>query len=90
MNQSVITNSPLLSIKPITFSNEDVCGMYFPYNGALVIAIHIGNCKVAKVLIDTDSSVNIVYGQTLDQMEDIQETTRSNLFAVGIPLRLRR
>lgn len=76
----MVTNPPLLSIEPITFSNEDARGMFFPHNDALLITIHINNCKVTRVLIDTTSSVNIIYGQTLDQMENTPEAARTRIY----------
>ena len=35
--------------------------------------VHIGCCKVPKILVDGGSSVNIFYGHALDRMEDTPE-----------------
>lgn len=75
--ESAITHPPLSPTEPIAFSNEDVCGVFFPHNGAFVISIPIGNYKIARVLINTGSSVNIMYGGMLDQMEDTREAART-------------
>ena len=50
--------------------------MHFQHNDALTVTIHIGCCKVSKILVDGESSVNILYGNALDQMEDTAELAR--------------
>ena len=50
--------------------------MHFSYNDALVVAIHVSCCKVSKILVNGRSSVNILYGHTLDRMEDTPELAR--------------
>ena len=46
--------------------------------------MHIGNCRVAKILVHAGSSINILYGGALDKMEDIPKMarlqTRSHLY----------
>lgn len=71
------TSPPLPPTMPITFTDEDAAGIHFPHNDALVVTIPIGNCRVSRVLIDQGSSVNIMYGQTLDQMEATPEAGRA-------------
>ena len=59
--------------RPVLFSEEDTYTVHFPHNDALVIAIQIGCCRVSKILIHGESSVNILYGHALDRMEDTPE-----------------
>ena len=80
------TSPPLPPSEPITFTDEDAFGVPFPHNDALVITIPIGNCKVSRVLVDTGSSVNIMYGQTLNQMEDTPEAARAMVHPQTDPL----
>ena len=58
---------------PVFFSKEDTCAIHFPHNDTLVVAIHISCCKVSKILVDKESSVNILYGHALDRMENTPE-----------------
>ena len=39
--------------------------------------MHIGNCRVSKILVDAGSSVNILYGGALDRMEDTPELAQA-------------
>ena len=50
--------------------------MQFMHNDALVVMIHIGCCKVLKILVDRESSVNILYGHALDRMKDTLKLAR--------------
>ena len=40
------------------------------------MTVHVGCCKVSKIQIDGGSSVNILYGHTLNRMEDTPEQGR--------------
>jgi len=62
--------------RPIFFSKVDAYAVYFPHNDALVIIMHICCCRVLKILVDGGSSVNVLYGHTLDQMEGTPELTQ--------------
>jgi len=39
--------------------------------------MHISNCRVFIILVDSGSSVNILYGGALDRMDDIPEAARA-------------
>lgn len=39
-----------------------------PHNDSLLVNIGIGECQVTKVLIDTGSSVDLIFRDTLDKM----------------------
>jgi len=41
---------------------EDLYVLYFPHNDALVVTAHIRCCKVSKILVDGEGSINILYG----------------------------
>ena len=69
----VLTDPPSTPRRPITFSDADAHIVIFPHNDILIITMHIGNCRVSKILIDVGSSVNILYGGALDRMEDTPE-----------------
>ena len=58
---------------PISFSEEDAYSMHFSHNDALVMMVHIGYCKLSKILVDGGSSINILYGHALDRMENTLE-----------------
>jgi len=51
--------------------------MHFLHNDALIVTMLIGNCRVSKILVDGESSVNILYGGTLNRMEDTPEIARA-------------
>ena len=42
-------------------------------NDALVVTAHIECCKVSKILVDGQSSINILYGHALGRMDDTPE-----------------
>ncbi|KAF8045995.1 hypothetical protein N665_4139s0002 [Sinapis alba] len=43
-------------------------GVHMPHNDPLLVELGIGNCKVTKVLVDTGSSVDLIFRDTLDKM----------------------
>ncbi|KAL1218140.1 hypothetical protein V5N11_033128 [Cardamine amara subsp. amara] len=53
---------------PIIFSDADTWGLDLPHNDPLVITLTIGDCNVRKVLVDIDSSVDLIYKETLVKM----------------------
>jgi len=71
----IVTRPPTPPGGPIFFSEEDSYLVRFPHNDALVVTVDIRYYKVSKTLIDGGSSVNILYGRALDQMEDTPELT---------------
>ena len=50
--------------------------MHFPHNDTLVLMVHVGCCKVSKILVDGGSNVNIFYDHALYRMDDIPEQTQ--------------
>jgi len=69
----ILTGSLLTPSKPIMFSKADACVVHFSHNDALIITLHIGNCRVSRIMVDSRSSINILYGVALDKMEDTLE-----------------
>lgn len=66
----------------MTFTEDDASHMQFPYNDPLVVTLQIANRTtglVYRFLVDTESSVNMIYKATLDKIglavTDIQART---------------
>lgn len=55
--------TPLLS-----FGLEDLAGVTFPHSDALVIWVTIANYEVAQVLVDSGSSVNVLFQDAFNCM----------------------
>jgi len=52
----------------ISFSKKETSDLDKPHDDALVISLDVGNCEVQRVLIDTGSSVNLIFMDTLIRM----------------------
>jgi len=72
----MLTRLPLPLGRPVFFSEEDAYTVHFLHNDDFVMTIHIGCCKVLKILIGGGSGVNILYGHDLDRIEDTPELAR--------------
>jgi len=66
---TVLAGLPPFLSRLISFSEADTCVMHLLHNDALIITIHIGSYRVSKILISSGSSINILYGSTLDMMD---------------------
>uniref|UniRef100_A0A803Q726 RNase H type-1 domain-containing protein n=1 Tax=Cannabis sativa TaxID=3483 RepID=A0A803Q726_CANSA len=55
------TQRPHLMDKPITFIEEDVRTVHFPHHDPLVIKTPIASKFVARILVDNESSVNLLF-----------------------------
>ncbi|XP_073041934.1 uncharacterized protein [Primulina eburnea] len=53
----------------INFGPEDLRDIVTPHNDALVVTAIIANYDVAKIFIDSGSSVNVLFKSTLDKMK---------------------
>ncbi|KAG7559073.1 Aspartic peptidase domain superfamily [Arabidopsis thaliana x Arabidopsis arenosa] len=54
--------------EPISFTEADAAGLSGPHNDPLVVELIIDESAVTKVLIDTGSSVNVIFKDVLIQM----------------------
>ncbi|KAF8090837.1 hypothetical protein N665_0464s0003, partial [Sinapis alba] len=65
----------------IKFSADDAVAVHMPHNDPLLVKLGIKNCKVTKVLVDTGSSVDLIFCDTLDKMgidpHDMRPSSRS-------------
>jgi len=69
----VLTDPPLTPSKPIMSSEADAYAVHLLHNDALIVAMHIDNCRVLRILNDNRTSVNILYRGAIDRMENILE-----------------
>ncbi|XP_073120297.1 uncharacterized protein [Henckelia pumila] len=53
----------------INFGREDLKDVVLPHNDPLLVTLTIANYDVARIFVDTGSSVNIIFKETLDQMK---------------------
>ncbi|XP_010436535.1 PREDICTED: uncharacterized protein LOC104720310 [Camelina sativa] len=66
---------PTTNSDPIVFTEADASGLTGPHNDPLVVEMAIGESMVTKILINTGSSVNVIFKDVLIQMEiDLRAT----------------
>ncbi|XP_073152685.1 uncharacterized protein [Henckelia pumila] len=53
----------------ISFGREYLKDVVVPHNDPLLVTLTIANYDVARIFVDTGSSVNIIFKETLDQMK---------------------
>ena len=53
---------------PILFTEKDAEGISYPHDDAFVITLKVATGKVARTLVDTSSSVDIIFKSALDQL----------------------
>ncbi|XP_073138042.1 uncharacterized protein [Henckelia pumila] len=53
----------------ISFGREYLKDVVVPHNNPLLVTLTIANYDVARIFVDTGSSVNIIFKETLDQMK---------------------
>ncbi|XP_019166888.1 PREDICTED: uncharacterized protein LOC109162657 [Ipomoea nil] len=68
--------------EPITFTDADLPDSPLPHRDALVVKLDINNMVVHRVLVDTGSSVNVMYYDTFTQLG----LSREHLEQVRTPL----
>ncbi|KAF2591783.1 hypothetical protein F2Q70_00039354 [Brassica cretica] len=65
----------------ITFLSDDAIGVHLPHNDPLLVEVGIAKCDVDKVLVDTNSLVDLIFRETLDKMgvdlRDMKPSSRS-------------
>ncbi|XP_026430802.1 uncharacterized protein LOC113327899 [Papaver somniferum] len=57
-----------LGCTKIEFSAADMIGVYAPHNYAIVITAWIGMCRVHRILVDTGSSVSVLFSGAYSSM----------------------
>ena len=60
----VIPNSNAI----LKFAKKNTKDVDHPYNDALVLKVKLSDYKVTKELVDTGSSVNVIYNDAIDRM----------------------
>lgn len=73
---------PQITQEDITFIEEDSWGVQHPHDDALVVTLVIANHRTRRVLIDNDSSIDILYLFTFEQMG----IRRDKLWPTATPL----
>ena len=82
------TNVPTTSPKrqkveePITFTEVDTQGVQFPHNDAVVVSLNIANYDVRRILVDNESSADILFYSAFSRMA----TLGSHLRPICSPL----
>lgn len=61
--------TPAVNDDATIFTDNDAQSVNFPHNDPLVIEIIVADCEVSRVLIDTGSSVNLIFQENLQKME---------------------
>lgn len=63
----------------ISFCDDDLEGVDLPHNDPLVISLKVGDHSVNKILVDTGSSVNVMYNNLFKmlklKLEDLKPTS---------------
>lgn len=54
---------------PIIFFDDDVDGVVYPNDDALVVTMDIASHNMARIMVDTRSSVDIIFDDTLTHMD---------------------
>ncbi|XP_019175571.1 PREDICTED: uncharacterized protein LOC109170888 [Ipomoea nil] len=63
--------------EPITFTDKDLPSGQMPHRNALVIAMEVNGVVIRRVLVDTGSSVNILYLETFTKLSLTREQLAS-------------
>ncbi|XP_058068779.1 uncharacterized protein LOC131218114 [Magnolia sinica] len=66
----------------LTFTEDNVCRIHHPHNDSLVVTMTVANHKVYRILVDTESSADIIYLEAFERMG----IPRSRLRPVKTPL----
>ncbi|XP_057506528.1 uncharacterized protein LOC130789725 [Actinidia eriantha] len=63
-------SSPIVEVLlPITFNNDDLRGLHFPHDDALVVVAIIANFNVQRILVDNRSSADILFISAFDKIK---------------------
>ena len=68
----------------VTFKSIDKSDLFSPHHDALVISLHIANCLTKRILINNDSSCNILFNSVLREMQvDESKLSRRTTILTG-------
>ncbi|KAL5572616.1 hypothetical protein UlMin_022213 [Ulmus minor] len=59
---------PHLSDDPIIFTESEACGLWHPHTDAIVVTLRIAERKVFRILVDNESSADILFKSTFNIM----------------------
>ena len=74
---SCVSKKPRREEECIIFTKQDAAHVHFPHSDPLVVEMQIANMIVKRVLVDTGSSVNILYKSSLGACREISEQLAS-------------
>ena len=75
---------PRMDNPVIKFSEDDAQRLYHPHDDALVVSLQMGDYNMHRVLVDNDSSADILYYPAFQQMRiDRERLTLTNAPLVG-------
>ena len=81
---SFVPKMPQVDNPTIEFLEDDARRLHYLHDDALVISLQIGDYNMHRVLIDNDSSADILYCPTFQQMKiDKERLTPTNAPLVG-------
>ncbi|XP_038716632.1 uncharacterized protein LOC120009963 [Tripterygium wilfordii] len=69
-NSEVWNDKPMVQFtrQVINFTDDEITRLLNPHDDALVITLQIANCEVKRIMIDDDSSANLLFMSTLQAM----------------------
>ena len=79
---SIIPEMAQIDNPVIGFSEENARRLHHPYDDALVVNLRVGDYNMHRVLVDNDSSANILYYPTFQQMG----INREQLVPINAPI----
>ncbi|XP_021822805.1 uncharacterized protein LOC110764199 [Prunus avium] len=62
------TKMPKVRWEPITFSEEEEEGIIYPHDDPMIIRAEIAKFDVGRILIDTGSSVNVIFADAFKEL----------------------
>ena len=81
---SVVLKMPRIDNPIIGFSKEDAQHLHHPHDDALVVSIRVGDYNTYQVLVDNESSADILYYPAFQQMRiDRERLVPTNALLVG-------
>lgn len=61
----------------LSFSDDDLQGIQCPHDDALVVSLNINGYDVSRILVDSGSSVNVLYFDVFMKMKFLMESLRT-------------